>query len=67
MKCLCKFSIITHASAMTYSSAITYIAVNWQKNIIQHPYWGKIYPIQDDYAYNLICSLYINNLPFKNK
>ena len=37
MKCLCTFSIITHASAMMYSSAITYIAVNWQKNIIQLP------------------------------
>ena len=67
MKCLCKFSIITHASAMAYSSAITYIAVNQQMNIIEHPYWGKIFPIQDDYAYNLICYLYINNLPFKKK
>ena len=36
MKCLCKFSINTHASAVAYSSAITYIVVNWQKNIIQH-------------------------------
>ena len=52
---------------MAYSSAITYVVVNQQKNIIQHPYWGKIFPIQDDYAYNLIHSLYINNLPFKNK
>ena len=66
MKCLCKFSIITHASTMAYSSAITYIAVNQQKNII-HPYWGKIFPFRDDYAYNLIHSLYISNLPFKNK
>ena len=32
---------------------------------MQHPYWGKIFPFQDDYAYNLICSLYISNLPFK--
>ena len=35
MKCLCKFSIITHASTMAYSSAITYIVVIQQKNIIQ--------------------------------
>ena len=37
MKHLCKFSIIIHASAMAYSSAITYIVVNQQKIIIQHP------------------------------
>ena len=36
MKCLCKISIIAHAFAMAFSSAITYIAVNWQRNIIQH-------------------------------
>ena len=35
MKCLCKFSIITHAYAMAYSSVITYIGVNQEKNIIQ--------------------------------
>ena len=62
MKCLCKISIIAHASAMAFSSAITYIAVNQYKKIIQHPYWGKIFPFQDDYAYNLTNSLYISNL-----
>ena len=35
MKHLCKISIITHASAMAFSRAITYIVVNQQKNIIQ--------------------------------
>ena len=39
------------ASAVAFSSAVTNIVVNWQKNIIQHPYWGKIFPFQDDYAY----------------
>ena len=34
----------------TYSDATT-ISVNWQKNIIQHPYWGKIFLFQNDYAY----------------
>ena len=28
MKCLGKISIITHASAMAFSSAITYIVIN---------------------------------------
>ena len=31
MKCICKFSIISHASALAYSSAITYIVVNQQR------------------------------------
>ena len=50
---------------MAYSSAITYIVVNRQNNIIQHPYWGKIFPFQDDYVQNLIHSLYISNIPKK--
>ena len=33
---------------MAFSSAVTDIQ---QMNIIQHPYWGKIFPFQDDYAY----------------
>ena len=41
MKCLCKFSIITHASAMAYSSAITCIVVNQYKNIIQQESFKK--------------------------
>ena len=36
-------------SAIAFSSANTDIAINWQKNIVQHPYWGKIFPFQDDY------------------
>ena len=35
MKYLCKFSIITHASAMAHSSTITYIVGNQKKNIAQ--------------------------------
>ena len=38
-------------SAIAFSSVITDIVVNWQKNVIQHPYWGKIFPFQDDYAH----------------
>ena len=38
MKYLCKISIITHASAMAFSSVITYILVNRQKNIKQQYY-----------------------------
>ena len=57
MKCLCKISIIAHASALAFSSTITYIAVNQKKNIIQHHYWSKIFPFQDDYAYNLTSSI----------
>ena len=58
MKCLCKISIIAHASAMAFSSAITYIAVNQKKkNIIQHPYWGKIFPFQNGYTYSLTSSI----------
>ena len=34
---------MTHASAMAYSSAITYIAVNRQKNIIQQYVVGVNY------------------------
>ena len=33
-----------------YSDATT-ILVNWQKNIIQHPYWGKLFLFQNDYAF----------------
>ena len=36
---------------MAFSSAVTNIVVNQQKNIIQHSYWGKIFPFQDDSAY----------------
>ena len=32
------------ASAIAFSSDISDIAINWQKNVIQHPYWGKIFP-----------------------
>ena len=32
---LCKISIITHASAVAFSSVITYIAVNQEENITQ--------------------------------
>ena len=45
-----KYPTLT-ASAVAFSSAVTNIAVNQQKNIIQHPYWGKIFPFQDAYAY----------------
>ena len=50
MKYPCKISIITHTSAMAFSSVITYISVNRQKNVVQHLYWGKIFPFLDDYA-----------------
>ena len=42
--------IITHTSAM----GLVVLVLVWQlisKNIIQHPYWGKIFPFQYDYAY----------------
>ena len=39
------------AFAMAFTSATTDIAVNQKKNIIQHPYWDKIYPFWDDYAH----------------
>ena len=45
----CRISIITHAFIVAFNSDVTNIPVNRQ-NIIQHPYWGKIFPIQDDYA-----------------
>ena len=39
------------APAVVFSSAVTDIVVNQQKNIIQYPYWGKIFPFWDDYTY----------------
>ena len=55
------------ASAIAFSSAITDIAVNWQKNITQHPYWGKIFQFWNDYAYISVHSLDNNNPLFKHK
>ena len=60
MKCPCKVSIITHTFIVALSSDVTSIAVNWQKNIIQHPYWGEIFPFRYDYAYRNL-SLIIAN------
>ena len=54
MKYPCKISIITHTSTKVFSRVVTCIAVNQQKNIIQHPYWGEIFPFQYDYAYSFI-------------
>ena len=45
----CRISIITHAFIVAFNSDVTNIPVN-QQNVIQHPYWGKIFPIRDDYA-----------------
>ena len=52
------------ASAIASSSVITDIAVNQQKNVIQHSYWGKIFPFQDDYA--CILSILFNTNNFIN-
>ena len=49
-------------SAIAFSSAITDIAVYWQKNVIQHPYWGKVFLFQDEYA--CILSILFNNQIF---
>ena len=38
------------ASATASSSAITAIPVNQQRDILQHPYWGKLFLFQNDYA-----------------
>ena len=43
-------NIVHGFSHSAYSNA-TSISVNLQKNIIQHPYWGKIFLAQNDYAY----------------
>ena len=43
-------SILLITSAITFTSSSTNVAINWQKNIIQHPYWGKTFPFWDDYA-----------------
>ena len=38
------------ASATAFISPITAISINQQMNIIQHPFWGKIFLFQDDYV-----------------
>ena len=38
-------------STTAFSSTITAILINQQKNIIQHPYWDKIFLFQNDYAH----------------
>ena len=42
---------IVHGFSHSAYSDATAILVNWQKNIIQHPYWGKIFLFQNDYVY----------------
>ena len=43
-------NIVHGFSHRAYSDA-TAISVNQQKNIIQHPCWGKIFLFQNDYTY----------------
>ena len=52
------------ASAIAFSSAITAILINWQKNVIQHPYWGKIFLFRDGHASIWAILLNINNQTF---
>ena len=60
MKCPCKVSIITHTFTVAFSSDVTSMMVNRCKNIIQHPYWGKIFPFQYDYAYRNLLLMITN-------
>ena len=60
MKYPCKVPIIAHTFIVAFSSDVTGIIVNWQKNIIQHPYWGKIFPFQYDYAYRNLLLIIAN-------
>ena len=60
MKYPCKVSIITHTLVVAFSSDVTSVTVNWQKNIIQHPYWGEIFPFRYDYAHRNLLLIIVN-------
>ena len=57
---------VVEAAAFVLHMILKYESNLYQKNFVQHPYWGKIFLLQSEYAHistiNTLLTYYLNEL-----